>query len=207
MTKIKANGNQPLTEKELAKKQKKMEKVFQDFFKVLDFDTENDPNIKESSQRMAKMWVRELLEGNFSEEPKITTFPNQQNTDQMIISGPIKVDSVCSHHGITIAGSCYIAYIPGDEVIGISKFSRIVRFFSRRMQIQEEMTQQISDYIQNLMKPKGIIVFMKCRHFCEIARGVREENIWMTTSSVQGVFKENASARQEFFNLINVGNK
>lgn len=202
--KIFSNGNIVLTEEQLQEKQDKLKLVFDQFFDVLGMDTTNDHNIKESSERMSKMWVRELLEGCYTAEPKITTFPNEKNMDQMIISGPIKLDSQCSHHGVIISGQAWVSYIPGDKVIGISKFSRIVRFFSRRMQIQEEMTQQISDYIQKLMEPKGVIVFVKARHYCEIARGVREENIFMTTSSVNGIFKENPATRQEFFNLINI---
>jgi GTP cyclohydrolase I len=204
--KINANGNKPLTSQQKKEKKEKLETIFTDFLKVLDYDIENDPNIKETPHRMAKMWIDELLEGNFSDPPKITVFPNEEHYDQIVISGPIKVDSVCSHHGITIAGKCWIGYLPGDKVIGISKFSRIVRFFSRRMQLQEGMTQQIADYIENLMNPKGVIVFMKCKHYCEIARGVREESIFMTTSAVRGTFRVNGNARQEFFSLIQEGN-
>lgn len=200
--KIQANGNKFLSKEEKIVKKVKLEKIFTDFLEALDYDTENDPNIKETPKRMAKMWIDELLEGNFSEEPKITVFPNEQNYDQMVISGPIKVDSTCSHHGIVISGQCWIGYIPGSKVIGISKFSRIVRFFSRRMQLQEAMTQQIAEYIENLMQPKGVMVFMKCKHYCEIARGVREENIFMSTSAVRGSFAINQSTRQEFLELI-----
>lgn len=203
MNKIAANGNKPLTPEEKEKKKQELEKLFVQMFDVLEMDRVKDANIIDTPKRMAKMYVDELLEGTYSEAPAITTFPNQKGMDQMIISGPIKLDSMCSHHFITISGSATIAYIPGDKVIGISKFSRIVRFFSRRPQIQEELTEQIADYIQKLMEPKGLMVFIKARHYCEIARGVREENIWMTTSSVKGIFKDNASAKEEFFNLIN----
>lgn len=204
MKKIFGNGNLPLSTEQIKEKQDNLEKVFKDFFDVLGFDTENDPNLQDSPKRMSKMWVTELLEGCFTEEPKITTFPNQQKMDQMVISGPIKLDSVCSHHGITISGKAFVGYIPNETVIGISKFSRIVRYFSRRMQIQEEMTEQIASYIENLMKPKGVIVFIKARHYCEIARGVREENVWMVTSSVKGDFLTNPSTKKEFFDLINI---
>ena len=202
MTLIPSNGNKILSKEERKIKKQELEKVFSDFLKVLDYDIENDPNIKETPQRMAKMWLDELLEGNYSEEPKITVFPNEQQYDQIVISGPIKVDSTCSHHGITISGQCWIGYLPENKVIGISKFSRIVRFFSRRMQLQEAMTQQIANYIERLIEPKGVIVFMKCKHFCEIARGVREENIFMTTSAVRGILRVNEPTKSEFFNLI-----
>lgn len=202
MEKIQANGNKVLSKEDLIVKRVQLEKVFTEFLNVLDYDTENDPNIKETPQRMAKMWIDELLEGNYCEPPKITVFPNQSNYDEMVISGPIKVDSVCSHHGITISGQCWVGYIPDKNVIGISKFSRIVRYFSRRMQLQEAMTQQTAEYIESLMQPKGIMVVMKCKHYCEIARGVKEENVLMTTSAVKGTFKENLAARQEFLSLI-----
>jgi GTP cyclohydrolase I len=202
--KIYANGNKVLTDAEKTDKKAKLKELFSQMFDILEMDTINDPNIQDTPSRMAKMYVDELLEGCFNEAPKITTFPNQKKFDELIISGPIKLDSLCSHHFITISGQAFIGYIPGDKVIGISKFSRIVRYFSRRPQIQEELTQQIADYIEELMQPKGLIVVLKARHYCEIARGVREENIYMQTSSVKGVFKDNPAARKEFFDLISI---
>ena len=201
-TKIFGNGNKVLTDEEKTLKKQQLKELFEKMFDIMDIDREKDHNTKDTPSRMAKMYIDELMEGNYSEPPKITTFPNEKSMDEMVISGPIKLDSLCSHHILPIAGNAFIGYIPGEKVIGISKFSRIVRYFSRRLQIQEEMTQQIADYIEQLMEPKGLIVVVKARHYCEIARGVREENIYMITSSVKGSFKHNPASRKEFFDLI-----
>lgn len=202
--KIKANGNIGLTEKQKLQKKKQLEKIFTKFLDVLGYDQENDYNIKETPKRMAKMYIDELFVGNYSDPPNITVFPNSKEYDQMIVSGPISVKSVCSHHLVSFVGTAWVGYVPDKNVIGLSKFSRIVKYFMRRPQIQEELTEQISDYIQELVSPKGLIIAMKCQHMCMTVRGVNEPDSWMFTSSVKGAFAENLSTRQEFFNLINI---
>lgn len=202
--KIHANGNTPLSKEEIEEKKKELEKVFTNMMEVLDFDQENDPNIKDTPKRMAKMYIDELFTGCYNEPPKITTFPNQKKYDEMIISGPIDVKSTCSHHIIPFVGSAYVAYIPGDKVIGLSKLARIVKFFMRRPQIQEELTEQIVNYLQELLNPKGIMVVIKAQHLCMTVRGVEEMNAWMFTSSVRGAFANNPETRKEFFDVCGI---
>jgi len=202
--KIHANGNIPISLEEKNNKKKKLENVFEEMLDILDFDRENDPNIKETPKRMAKMYIDELFSGCFSSDPKITTFPNTKKYDEMIISGPISVKSTCSHHLVPFTGSAYVAYIPDDKVIGLSKLSRIVKFFMRRPQIQEELTEQVVEYLQKLLSPKGIMVVIKAQHLCMTIRGVEEVNSWMFTSSVRGAFADNAETRKEFFDVCGI---
>lgn len=204
MSKILANENKALSEQEKTEKISKLTKVMTEFLDVLGFDQENDPNLKDTPKRIAKMYVNELLKGNFNPPPDITFFPNTKSYDQIIVSGPIEVKSLCSHHFVFFGGRAWLGVIPDQRVIGISKFSRIVEHFMRRPQIQEELTEQIVQYIEDLMQPKGIIVVMECKHFCMYARGVEEPNAMMTTSAVRGAFAKNPETRKEFFDLINL---
>ena len=200
--KIFANGNKVLTTEEKTEMKNKLEGLFAQVLDTLGYDRENDHNIKDTPKRVAKMYVEELLKGNFNEPPKITTFPNAKSYDEMIISGPISVKSLCSHHLVSITGEAFLGYVPGERVVGLSKLARIVQFFMRRPQIQEEMTQQIINYVDDLLKPKGVIVVIKATHMCMTIRGVEEPNALMTTSAVRGAFATNPETRKEFFDLI-----
>jgi GTP cyclohydrolase I len=150
------------------------------------------------------MFVNELFAGRFVQPPKITIFPNRKHVNNLIISQGIEIMSVCSHHWQTISGKCVIGYIPGDFVVGVSKLSRIVQWFSRRPQIQEELGEQIADYIQNMLKPKALGVVIKAKHYCMISRGVEEseEDTEMITSVMRGYMLNDQSLRIEFLNLI-----
>jgi GTP cyclohydrolase IA len=198
---MRSNGNSVLTEKEIQKKQTKLEKVFTQMIETLGYDI-NDQQLQETPKRMAKMYVRELFQGSFIEEPKMTVFENTEHCDSMVFLGDISVKSTCSHHFIPFLGKAYIAYIPNEKVCGISKLARVVRWFMRRPQIQEEMTKQIADYIEEKLNPKGVAVYIEAQHLCMIARGVEEYNSVMKTSEVRGVFRDNSDARNEFFQMV-----
>jgi GTP cyclohydrolase I len=198
---MRSNGNVVLTEKEIQKKQIKLEKVFTQMIETLGYDI-NDQQLQETPKRMAKMYVRELFQGSFTEEPKMTVFENTEHYDSMVFLGDISVKSTCSHHFIPFLGKAYIAYIPNDKVCGISKLARVVRWFMRRPQIQEEMTKQIADYIEEKLNPKGVAVYIEAQHLCMIARGVEEYNSMMKTSEVRGAFRDNSDARNEFFQMV-----
>lgn len=204
MKKILANDNIPNTPEEKQEKKRKLEIVFKEMLDILGFDQNNDPNLKDTPKRMAKMYVDDLYCGNFENPPKITVFPNTKNYDQMIVSGPIQVKSSCSHHGLPFFGQAWLSYIPGENVIGLSKLARIVQFYMRRPQIQEELTEQIANHIENILKPKGIMVVIKANHMCMCLRGANEPNAMMTTSAVRGAFAKNPETRKEFFDLISL---
>ena len=198
-----ANGNMPISSEERAEMIENIKKKYEEIFQILKIKPD-DPNSKDTPLRIAKMLVNELFDGRFSEPPKNTVFPNRQNVDELIISKGITVISTCSHHWQLIHGNCAIGYIPSKSVIGVSKFSRIVDWFARRGQIQEELGEQIADYIEELIKPKALGVVIKAKHYCMIARGVRasESHSEMITSVMRGYLRTNDKLRNEFLKLI-----
>lgn len=198
-----ANGNQALTDEERKEMQSKLEQKFGEIFEILRIDRK-DPNSTETPRRLAKMWVNELFIGRFTPPPPITVFPNRKSVDELVISTGIKVMSVCSHHWQTISGTCCIGYLPDQYVIGLSKLNRIVDWFSRRGQIQEELGEQIADFLEELLKPKALGVIIKSKHYCMIARGVNEseDSALMKTSVMRGELRSDASLRHEFLRLI-----
>lgn len=198
-----ANGNKKLSMEERDEMIQQLEKKFIEVTEILRI-SRNDPNSTQTPLRVAKMLVNELFAGRFDEPPKLTIFPNRKKVDELIISKGIEVMSVCSHHWQTISGHCAIGYIPRDSVIGLSKLSRVVQWFSRRGQIQEELGEQIADYLEELMHPKALGVVIKAKHYCMIARGVRgsETESMMVTSVMRGLLLEEFNLRNEFLKLI-----
>lgn len=174
---------------------------FIEIIEILGFNI-NDKNLQETPKRIAKMYVDEIFSGCFTKEPKITVFDNDKNYDEMIVYGPINLKSTCSHHWQSFFGECYIGYIPDKKVVGLSKLARIVHWFMRRPQIQEELTTQIADYIQEKLNPKGIGVVVFAQHMCTIMRGVEENNAEMITSKLLGNF-HNTEVKTEFLLFVN----
>jgi GTP cyclohydrolase I len=165
-------------------------------------DVDNDHNTQETAQRVAKMFVTEIFSGRYLSPPKITTFPNSQTYDELYVTGPITVRSTCAHHFQPIKGKCYIGVFPGTNVIGLSKFNRIVDWISSRPTIQEELTVQIADEIERVTEAQGVAVLLQAEHGCMTNRGVREHASDMTTSVMRGVLRDNPHIKQEFFNIV-----
>jgi GTP cyclohydrolase I len=168
-------------------------------------DTEHDHNTKDTAKRIAKMFVRETFAGRYTPRPDITEFPNAKNLDQLYIVGPISIRSTCAHHFQNIVGTCHIGVYPGDNVIGLSKFNRLVDWYASRPQIQEELTVQIADDIEKATKCKGLAVVVRAEHMCVTHRGVKEHTSNMTTSVLRGVLRDDPKIRQEFFQLLGNG--
>jgi len=124
------------------------------------------------------------------------------NYDEMVIIKGIEYYSMCEHHMLPFYGVVHVAYIPSDKVIGLSKIPRIVEMFSRRLQVQERMTIQIADFIQETLQPKGVAVIAEGKHLCMMMRGVKKQDASMTTSHMIGAFREQLSTRMEFLNRI-----
>ena len=198
-----ANANRVISEDERSAMIKELEQKFTEVTEILRI-SRNDPNTRDTPKRIAKMFVNELFSGRFTPPPQNTVFPNRHNVDQLVISKGIEVMSVCSHHWQTISGQCAIGYIPDKHVIGVSKLSRIVDWFARRGQIQEELGEQIADFIDDLIKPKALGVVIEARHYCMIARGVKgsETNSKMITSVMRGWLKDDITLKNEFMILI-----
>lgn len=180
--------------------QKEVEGKFEEVLQSLVIDTKNDHNTKETAKRVAKMFIKEIFSGRYLPEPRITSFPNL-GYQSMYVSGPISVKSTCAHHFQNIVGKAYIGIIPKDEVIGLSKFNRIVYHIAERPQIQEEMTSQIADALVKFAKTPNIAVVVKAEHMCMTQRGVREHESDMTTAIMHGAFHDDPAAKQEFYNI------
>ena len=206
MTKLKyANGNRPLTEEQ---KQTMIEEAsvhYGKYMTALGFDWENDPNSSDTPRRVAKSFVNDLAEGVYSEGPKITAFDNVDKYDGMVFQGNIKLHSFCSHHHLPFIGVANVAYIPSidGKVIGLSKLNRIVEFYARRPQVQENLTMQIYKHIDRVCeKNEGVAVMLEANHMCACVRGVKHDAT-MKTSKLSGAFMDSKElARSEFYEFI-----
>lgn len=127
-------------------------------------------------------------------------FPS--DTSEMVIVKNIELYSLCEHHLLPFIGQCHVAYIPNGQVLGLSKIARIVEHFGRRLQIQENLTKQIADTLTKVTDAKGVAVIIEAKHLCMMMRGVEKQNSVMTTSVMQGLFRDNAATRSEFLALI-----
>jgi len=126
----------------------------------------------------------------------------ETETRDMIILKDIEIYSMCEHHMLPFFGKCHIGYIPDEKIIGVSKLARIADMYSRRLQLQERITRQIADAIQNVLQPKGVSVVIEAQHLCTMMRGVEKQNSIMTTSTMLGCFEKRECTRIEFLNLI-----
>jgi len=122
--------------------------------------------------------------------------------DEIVIVRDIEFYSLCEHHMLPFMGRAHVAYLPNGKVVGLSKIPRIVDVFARRLQVQERMTRQIADFINEALEPKGVAVVVEALHLCTMMRGVKKHNARMTTSAVHGAFRKNLATRQEFFDII-----
>jgi len=163
-------------------------------------DTENDHNTHDTARRVAKMFVKETFAGRYAPVPKVTSFPNM-GYQSLYATGPITIRSTCAHHFQNIVGKCWVGIFPEDEVIGLSKFNRLIHHIAERPQIQEEMTTQIADALQEYAKTEHVAVLVKAEHHCMTHRGVREHESDMTTAIMTGHFSDDSSLKQEFYNI------
>lgn len=131
-----------------------------------------------------------------------TTFEEADDYDEMVVLRDIRLESHCEHHIVPILGKAHVAYLPAGRVVGISKLARLVEAFSRRLQIQEALTAQIADTLEEVLQPLGVAVVVEATHQCMTTRGIRRPGVSMVTSRMLGVFRSDAATRQEFFALI-----
>ena len=185
---------------ELQELETEIEEAFEEVLEALVIDTENDHNTKETAKRVAKMYINEIYSGRYNPVPKITSFPNT-GYKSLYTSGPISVRSTCAHHFQNIVGNCWVGVLPEDEVIGLSKFNRIVHHIAERPQIQEEMTTQISEALRKYAKTPNVAVVVKAKHHCLTQRGVKESDNDMTTAIMLGAFDTHAPLKKEFYDI------
>jgi len=206
MTNLKyANGNHPLTEQEKENMIKEAAKHYGDYMTALGFDWKEDPNSSDTPMRVAKAFVNDLAEGVYCNPPKITAFDNIDGYDGIVFQGNIKLHSFCSHHHLPFIGKAHVAYLPTSNgmVIGLSKLNRIVEFYARRPQVQENLTMQIHDHIDKVCTENiGVAVMIEANHMCACVRGVKHDAT-MKTAKLSGEFMNyKSNARDEFYNFI-----
>jgi len=163
-------------------------------------DIDHDHNTQDTANRVAKMFIRETFSGRYREVPKVTTFPNM-GYKSLYTTGPISIRSTCAHHFQNIVGRCWVGIVPDQEVIGLSKFNRLVHHIAERPQIQEEMTTQIAEALKQYAKTPHIAVLVKAEHHCMTMRGVREHESDMTTAIMMGAFNDDPALKKEFYDI------
>lgn len=203
----KANGNLMRSEEEKNDMIESATIHYGRFLTSLGFDWAADPHSARTPIRVAKAWVNDLISGSINPLPEITAFPNDEGYTGLICQTKIPVVSMCAHHNLSFVGVAHVAYIPGKEksdlVVGLSKLNRIVDWYSRRPNIQESLTKQIHDKIDELcVGNRGVAVVIESQHNCVKCRGIKNDSI-MKTSQMSGYFFTNEiGTRVEFFNLI-----
>lgn len=183
---------------------KEVEGRMQAVLQALVIDTDSDHNTQETARRIARMYVTEVFRGRYFRPPTVTQFPNAERLNELMIVGPVKVRSACSHHFCPIIGRVWIGLMPNErsKLIGLSKYVRLTDWIMTRPQIQEEAITQLADLLVAKVKPDGLAVVMEADHFCMHWRGVKDENARMITSVMRGAFLKDHSLRREFLSLI-----
>ena len=155
------------------------------------------PGLVDTPKRLAAAYAELLTPKPFNP----TTFPNDEGYDELVLARGIPFASLCEHHVLPFIGVAHVGYIPGDRILGLSKLARVVELFARRLQVQERMTVQIADWLQDELAPKGVGVVVEAEHLCMSIRGVRQPGTRTSTSALHGLLRDDGRSRQEFFAL------
>lgn len=164
----------------------------------------NREGLRDTPSRVARAWADEFCSG-YGVDPReylSTTFTEVESYNSIILLRSVDFSSYCEHHLVPIRGVAHIAYLPSSRVVGISKLARVLDGYARRLQIQERLTEQVRMALDEVLEPRGSAVIIKAKHLCISTRGAHKPNSEMVTSSLSGVFREEASARAELFSLI-----
>lgn len=193
--------NSPIKENEFLlsdyEKIKKIEGLFAEIMHTLGLDL-NDDSLCNTPKRVAKMFVKEMFSGlNPDNKPYISLFENKYGYKNMLIEKDITFYSNCEHHFVPIIGKAHVAYIPGKQVIGLSKINRLVQYYAKRPQVQERLTIQITDSLKEILQHDDVAVLIEADHLCVASRGIKDTNSKTHTASYSGRFKEE-TIKQEF---------
>lgn len=178
-----------------------------DFIDALIDDPDSQEGLLETPRRVARMWHDELTSGYRTDIEKLfKTFPDEGYSGMVMLTD-VPVTSTCEHHMVPFVGYAHIAYFPDGRVVGLSKLPRLVDAFSRRLQVQERLTQQVHDAIEQYLTPRGAIVVVEAEHLCMTLRGIQKPGTKTMTCSVSGLFRDPAEgAREEFFTMLRASN-
>ncbi len=191
-------NNSELSENE---KIEKIEYHFAQIMESLGLDLSDD-SLSETPNRVAKMFVKEIFSGlNPNNKPKISLFENKYGFKQMLIEKDITLYSVCEHHFVPIIGKVHVAYFPERQVLGLSKINRLVQYYAKRPQVQERLTMQIAEGLQEVLQHNNVAVYIEADHLCVASRGIKDTNSSTTTSCFFGRF-ENEHVQNKFLSSI-----
>ena len=174
---------------------------FEELFDILQVDHRNDHNTRDTPRRVAKMFVEEIMHGRYCEPPELTAFENAAGFDQLIVTGPIDVRSTCAHHLMPFYGHAFVGILPARDgkIIGLSKYDRVVNHFASRLQIQEELVNQIGEFLMEKTAPCGLAVRVSAVHMCKTQRGVRASHRGrMVSTSYWGTLAVDPGLKAEF---------
>ena len=157
-------------------------------------------HLADTPARVARSFAEQLSPREF----RLTTFPNDEGYDEMVVARSIPVQSLCEHHLLPFHGVAHVGYLPGERILGLSKLARVVELFARDLQVQERLTKQVADWLQEHLRPKGVGVVIEAEHLCMSLRGVRAPGAVTVTSAVHGLLREDRGSRQEFFSLTGI---
>ena len=160
----------------------------------------DSPHLADTPRRVARSFKEMLTPRAFD----LTTFPNDEHYDELVLAKSIPVQSLCEHHMLPFTGVAHVGYLPGERILGLSKLARVVELFARDLQVQERLTVQVAKWLQEHLEPKGVGVVIEAEHMCIALRGVQAGGSRTITSSVHGLLREDARSRQEFFMLTGV---
>jgi GTP cyclohydrolase I len=172
------------------------EKAAADLLVALGADLE-DEGLRDTPRRVAAAYAELLTPKPFN----LTTFPNDEGYDELVLARDIPFHSLCMHHMLPFHGVAHVAYLPGDRIIGLSKLARVVELFARDLQVQERLTVQVADWLQTHLSPKGVGVVIEAEHLCMSIRGVQKPGSRTITSALHGLVREDPRTRQEFLAL------
>jgi GTP cyclohydrolase I len=155
------------------------------------------PGMEDTPRRMAQAYAEMLTPRTFD----LTTFPNDEGYDELVLARGIPVQSVCEHHLLPFVGVAHVGYLPRDRIVGLSKLARVVELFARRPQVQERLTKQVADWLEDRLHPRGVGVVLEAEHLCMSLRGVRSTGTSTITSTLLGTLRTDPASRAEFLSL------
>jgi len=172
------------------------ERAVRDLLVALGRDPRGE-HLADTPARVARAFTEMLTPRPFD----LTTFPNDESYDELVLARDIPFQSLCQHHLLPFHGVAHVGYIPGDRILGLSKLARVVELFASDLQVQERLTQQVADWLEAHVAPRGIGVVLEAEHMCMSLRGVRSHGARTLTSAVRGLIRDDERSRQEFFAL------
>ena len=172
------------------------EQAAHDLLTALGIDLD-DESLRDTPRRVARMYAELLTPAPFTP----TTFPNDGGYDELVVATGIPFHSLCEHHLLPFVGVAHVGYLPGQRIIGLSKLARVVERFARRLQVQERLTTQVADWLDEQLAPRGVGVVIEAEHLCMSLRGVQKPGARTVTSALHGVVRDDARTRQEFLSL------